>query len=389
MGAHHTARSSGVVLLVATLCAAGASACDEEEAAPSGHGGSRPAPVEVAEAGPGDLLVENRFLGEVRALSSAELSVGASGEVRTVSVREGDRVHRGQVLLEIDPSLARAQVRRAEATHTLAGEEQELASWQAEQVVQAGPRAVAQAEIQRSQTAAEAAQARRAASAAELAEARNVLSRHRIVAPFDGVLLRRSVDPGDWVDPGTPALALVSDGDVEVMVAAPAELVLHVEPGMPATIFPSSSLSNALAEEEFVVQAEIAGVVSALDDQTRTVTLRLVPAESRRWLLAGATVRVGLAIQRHDSEAVRVPRDALVRGAVGYRVIEVADGKAVSHAVDVVATSADAALVRAEGLSTGDAVVTRGNERLRPDQEVTVQSPAAAESPSESPAEGS
>jgi RND family efflux transporter MFP subunit len=345
--------------------------------------------VEVADVGPGELLVEHRLLGEVRALSRAELSVGASGEVRTVSVREGDRVRRGQVLLEIDPSLARAQVRRAEATHSLANEEQELASWQAEQVREAGPRAVAEAEIQRSQTAAEAASARREATAAELAEARNVLSRHRIVAPFDGVVLRRSVDPGDWVDPGSPALALVSDGDVEVMVAAPAQLVLHVEPGMPAMVFPSSSLANSLSDDESRVEAQIAGVVSALDDETRTVTLRLVPAEPRRWLLAGATVRVGLAIQRRDEDAVRVPRDALVRGAVGYRVIEVVDGKARSHSVDVVATGANAALVRAEGLAVGAAVVTRGNERLRPDQEVSVQSPAAAEGASDPPAEGS
>jgi RND family efflux transporter MFP subunit len=309
----------------------------------------------------------------VRALARAELSVGASGEVRRVAVREGDRVTRGQTLLEIDPSLARAQVRRAEATRDLADDERELAEWQAAQVAEAGPRAVSGAEIERSRTAAEAAGARGEASSAELAEARSMLSRHRIVAPFDGVVARRSVDPGDWISAGDPALAIVSAEAVQVIVAAPSELILDVEPGMPAHIRPGASFHAAIPESDAVVEAEIAGVVSALDSETRTVTLRLTPRETRRWLLAGSTVRVFLSIHRSDERAVRIPRDALVRGAVGYRVIEVVDDAAVPHPVEVVATATDAVLVIGEGLDVDDVVVTRGNERLRPQQQVEIR----------------
>jgi hypothetical protein len=85
---------------------------------------------------------------------------------------------------------------------------------------------------------------------------------------------------------------------------------------------------------------------------------------------------VGFSIRYQAGEAgavanaVIVPRDALVLGAIDTRVVVVVDGVAESIAVDVLASTADEAIVVGEGLSVGAVVVTRGNERLRPGQSV-------------------
>ena len=67
-----------------------------------------------------------------------------------------------------------------------------------------------------------------------------------------------------------------------------------------------------------------------------------------------------------------VPRDALVVGVVGTRVMKVVGAKVEPIEVEVIATADADALARATGLAPGDRVVTRGNERLRPGQAVTV-----------------
>jgi hypothetical protein len=72
-----------------------------------------------------------------------------------------------------------------------------------------------------------------------------------------------------------------------------------------------------------------------------------------------------------------VPRDALLLDPDQARVLRVDDGVATAVPVEIVATADAAALVQGEGLSVGDAVVTRGNERVRPGQPVRVEGAAA------------
>ena len=69
---------------------------------------------------------------------------------------------------------------------------------------------------------------------------------------------------------------------------------------------------------------------------------------------------------------VIVPRDAVVVGPTSSRVFVVQEGVARAVPVETMARTADQILVRAEGLKAGDVLVVRGNERLRPDQAVTV-----------------
>lgn len=362
-------RSLRIALLLALSAV---SACAESEsqgaAPPPSAEGPPPARVVVASVRGGGLDDHWVFLGEVEAMRRAELAAEADGEVLEVAVRVGDRVQQGDLLLRIDNSLAKARLAAARASRTETSQELEQARRDRERAESLGARVIPEAEIERDVTRANTLETRRARLSAAEREAKVQLGRHRVQAPFDGVIAARRVDPGDWVGPGSRVLDLVDDRTVEIIVEGSAELVQRIAPGSAATV----------QRDTAQVEAEIVGVVRALDPITRTAKVRLVPREPVPWLLPGASVDVSFTIHR-DEPGVVVPRDALVYGAVGVRVVRVQDDAAAPLPVTVVATADDRALVQAEGLAPGDEVVVRGNERLRPGQPVVrVQSPAPA-----------
>jgi RND family efflux transporter MFP subunit len=335
--------------------------CEVAKSEGSSAGPPPASPVVVSEVREGRLTDEWVFLGEVRPLASAQLAAGADGEVKRVEVRVGDRVEAGRLLLELDTSLVRARVAAARASQVEGAEELAQARRERERAERLGQSILPEAEIERDVSRAQSLDARTQRLHATAREVKAQLGRHRVLAPFDGVVSARHVDPGDWVAPGDRVLELVDDTSVEIIVAGSAQLARHVASG-----------SRALVRSgTHTVSAEITGVVRALDPATRTAKLRLVPDEVPPWLMAGASVEVAFVIERED-EGVVVPRDALVLGAVDTRVFEVVDEQAKPIVVQVIATANEDALVVGEGLRVGTRVVVRGNERLRPGQAVNI-----------------
>jgi len=336
--------------------------CEGEAPAKSGPNGPPPARVRVGEVREGSIEAQWSFLGDVSALQRARLAAGASGEVRRVLVRVGDRVKQGDLLVDIDPSLAAARMRAASASKQAGAAELERAQRDAERLTTAGPDIAAAAEIEQATSERKRAVAERGRLKAAEAEARAALSRHRVKAPFDGVVASRNVDPGDWVDPGVEVIELIDDRDVEVLASVPPNVAR----------FLSIEDKASLSRQGETTSATLRGIVRALDAESRTVRLRLVPDEPTSWLLPGAAVDVLLTIERSEEGALVVPRDALVYGIASLKVVKSVDGKAEPVPVEVVARGRDEVLVRAEGLAAGDSVLTRGNERVFPGQPLIV-----------------
>lgn len=336
--------------------------CEGEAPAKSGPNGPPPARVQVGEVRAGSIQAQWSFLGDVSALQHAQLAAGASGEVRRVLVRVGDRVQQGDMLVEIDPSLASARVRAAAASKQAGSAQFERAQRDAERLRVAGPDIAAAAEIEQATSERKRAAAERGRLKAAEAEARAALGRHRVKAPFEGVVANRRVDPGDWVDPGVEVIELINDRGVEVLASIPPEVARFLSIGDEAN----------LSRQGETTPATVRGIVPALDAESRTVRLRLVPDAPTSWLLPGAAVDVLLTIERSEQGALVVPRDALVYGIASLKVVKSVDGKAEPVPVEVVARGREEVLVRAEGLAAGDLVLTRGNERVFPGQPLII-----------------
>lgn len=345
--------------LIAGLITAGCPAGPASDAAAGGKKPARVTLVEVATARAGTIQDRWRFTGDVRAKSRSTLAAGASGSVKTVTVREGDRVRAGKLLVQIDPALARARLRVAEAA--LEGTTEALAQAQRERnrLDKLARNVVPEIDIERTRSRVLELTAALAAGEAAVAEAMAQLHLHRVEAPFAGVVADRRVHPGEWVRPGDPVLELVSTEGLEVIVEASAKLFDHVKRGDVATLLGARTSSAA-----------VTGVVPALDPVARTLKVRLRPQVDD--LLPGTPVEVEFAVAL-GAGGVVVPIDALVAGPTETKVVMVQDGAAVMAVVAVHASGAGEALVSGGGLDVGAVVVVRGNERLRPGQSVKVK----------------
>lgn len=353
-------RSSGLVLL------SWLGACTTPTP-PATATGPTATPVEVEDVRQGVLREEVLVLGNVHAQFQAELAVGADGEIVALDVRLGDLVRQGDLLLRIDPSLARARVAAADASGHETRQELEQATRDRHRAEHLGANVLAEMEIEQNVTRAKALEARAEQLAATRREARVQLDRHVLRAPFDGVISARHVDLGDWVSAGEAALALIDDRRLEVIASVEASLVERLEHGA----------SVRLRRGPHEMPGNVVGIVRALDPTTRTAPVRIVPAEGAPWLLPGAAIDVVFVVERSTEDGtVLVPRDAIVYGAVGTRVVQAVDGKAHLLDVRVEACARDLCLVRADSLRPGERVVTRGNERLRPEQALSIATPS-------------
>lgn len=334
----------------------------DDEASAEASKPAEPPPALVATQVIGNDTIQQKwsYLGEVRAQSRADVAAGASGAVTRITVRAGDRIKRGQLLLEVDSALAAA---RHEVTEAEAARSEELLAQSRrdlERVSSLGEGTISAAEVERARSAVTTLQSELKARIAAAREAKAEYLRHLVRAPFDGVVARRVADLGDWVTPGEPVLELVSSGDVDVLVSVGASLLSGIS---------IDDRVELVGRER--AGGQVVALVPALDPVARTARVRVAPNKPAPWLLPGSSVDVIFEIAA-EQDGVVVSRDAVIEAQTGARVVEVVDGVARNVPVRILARSGDSFLVAGEGLEVGDSVVVRGNERLRPGQSVSV-----------------
>lgn len=359
-------RCSAIAVFV-LLAALAVPACSSDEPAKSPKGAARGAPAvhaKVATAAEGSLDSKVRFFGNVESALSTPMAAAVAGSIEVVAVREGDAVVKGALLVQLDSRSARAELRAAEALGKRSKVQLEQARRQAARVSSSSA-ALSTPEKERYQLDVAVLEAQLAGEQATAQRARVELSRHRITAPFTGVVKARAVNPGAWARAGDTVIELVSTEELQVLVDIPFESGRGLKVGMPATIHSGAS----------AVDAVIAGIVPALNAKTRAMRIRVELAQGATtppWLVPGLAVDVELSITLSGA-GVLLPRDALIRGAVGTRVVKVIDGLGHPTPVQLLGATADQVLVSSDELAVGDTVMTRGNERYRPGTQVIVE----------------
>lgn len=167
-----------------------------------------------------DLVSAVTASGTVEAKRSVDVSADITGRIVAIGVREGDRVKKGQFLLQIDPAQYQATVARAAGA--VASSEAALLQARANrdqaerslnrtrQLAKLGPNIIPTAQVEDAQTASEIATANFQTSEAQLAqtraglrEARDNLAKTRLVAPITGQVVRLAVEEGEVAVPGT------------------------------------------------------------------------------------------------------------------------------------------------------------------------------------------
>jgi RND family efflux transporter MFP subunit len=320
--------------------------------------------------------------GTVASVRTAQIAARVMSTVDQVAVREGDRIHKGQVLIVLDDrefaarraaaeaGLAQAEAGQQEAKRGAAAAEaqasvaektykryvylrqqksvspQEFDEVEAKQ--QAAQAMLAQAHARQQQAAAAYQQARQEVSAAS-----TVSSYTRIVAPFDGVVLQRFVDPGAMATPGTPLLSVEETSRYRLETTVDAENTRGIRVGTRARVeldaFPGKSFAGRVAEIE-----------PGANPASHTVQVKIdLPTDPA--LRSGLFGRAWF--QQGERQAIVVPDSAILdRGQL--RGVYVVDPAGIIHLrlVTLGATTAAGRIVLS-GLGSGERVVTNPGAR--------------------------
>lgn len=241
-----------------------------------------------------------RATGMAEPLRRATLSTRVMASVKEVLVVEGDQVQAGQLLLRMDPGELLARREQVEAGLAAAIAQRDDARRHAERIRRlyadsAAPRAMLDA-AETNLTRAEAGV--RAAQGAD-AELAAVEQYSRLTAPFRGRVVRRWVDPGAFVAPGTPLLDLEDASSLRIRVEAPPAATVGLRPGM--------SLAGSVEGRD--VMATVEGVVPGAGGVQ--VVNALVPNPEGR-LPSGGSAMLHLADSTRTRAALLVPVSSIL-----------------------------------------------------------------------------
>lgn len=162
------------------------------------------------------------FVGVIFARQQVDLAADVSARVMDVKVQLGTPLKKGEVVASLDAeslrrelSAAQAAARAARVASTAARERAERYSKHSE--------AISGDELSNSESESKVSAAKAAEAGARVDQLRVLVERAAIVAPFDGVVAARYVDPGAMVTPGQPIARLISGDDLWVRFAIPEE----------------------------------------------------------------------------------------------------------------------------------------------------------------------
>lgn len=287
----------GVALLAAAMGAlvAARQRSGGERAAPAAE-----SPGRAVHASPEPLLDSGAFVGVVFARQQVDLASSAQARVETIPVQLGTRVARGEVIATLDAaairrelSAASAAVRAAGADLTAARVELAAASEKVKRLAKF-PEGVPGEEILGARTRERlssaqvaGARARVGGAMARVEQLRLLVENAAIVAPFDGVIAARYVDPGALVGPGKPIARLISGDDLWVRFAIAEERA--------GTVHVRSCIRVALRSPDLVLPGAVEMVAPQVDASLRMLIAEArlaVPPEWRGKLQAGLAAEV-------------------------------------------------------------------------------------------------
>jgi membrane fusion protein (multidrug efflux system) len=170
-------------------------------------------------------------------------------------------------------------------------------------------------------------------------------------APFDGVLVSRTIEKYQTVSPGAPTVRVSRVDHLEAVIAIPETEAFSYEDGM-RTEF------RLLQRTDKVYEGRLSSLDRAVDTKSRTVTARINVTNADGYLKPGMVGRA--SILRHSyKNAIVVPSASLVRLQNGISAIVVENGVAKQRIISVGATTPDSSLI-SSGLKAGDKLVVTG-----------------------------
>jgi RND family efflux transporter MFP subunit len=351
------------------------------------QGGPPPTPVTVDPVRLEPVREHRRVTGELRALRRSRVAAQEPGLVIELAVREGQQIAAGDVLARLDGRRLKLQLDAVKADEQAAASlteeraanrllrERELELYrQSLERGAANRKEVLDAESEASMARARVTWAERQRDVlharAELLEER--LSDMTIMAPFDGVLVSRHVELGEWVSEGEAVVELVSTGGVEAWLDVPQRF-------FGALVGEQVSIAVRVEAADRTITVDEPRVIPVVDPRARSFAVAAVLENADGRLTPGMSVTAYLPTGQ-QVERLTLAKDAVMRNAAGAYVYVARGGpgestegpaSAAPVQVEVLFPVGERVVVTGGSLAAGDLVVVEGNERLFPGMPIT------------------
>jgi membrane fusion protein (multidrug efflux system) len=315
----------------------------------------RPPSVEAAKVEIMKLTDDTQAVGSLKSRQGVTLRPEVSGRITQLNFKDGERVKKGQLLVQFDDQLQLAQVKQSQAELSIA-----LANHKRNQELVA-QNFISQRSVEESAANLEVAQAKLSLSQA-------TASRLKITAPFDGMTGIRTVNVGDYLKDGGDIVNIEDIAAVFVDFRLPERFQSKVKKGQKALVD-----MDALPGRKFT--AIIQAIDPLLDANGRSVGVRACIDNRQNQLRPGMFARVNTVFSERE-KAVVVPEEAIVPQAGKQFVIKLLDGAdrgtdketKITQRVEVkVGIRRPGKVEILEGLAEGDEVVTAGQQRIQKD----------------------
>lgn len=286
--------------------------------------------------------------GTVAARTVAQVAPKVTARIVQVTVKAGDAVGAGQVLAKLGERELQSRLLQARSALKAMQAEAVRSGAEARRVQNLfDQQAATQQALETVQAAARTATARVAEARAAIGEAESLFAETTLRAPFDGVVVKRNLEPGDVALAGSPVLTVQSAQRRRIEAAVPERCARTIQMGESLTARIGTKIYPVVVEE----------IAPAADPTTRTVLIKagLNPQIDTQ---PGAFVWIDQACGRH--RALLIPAASVTRSGQLESVRLVKDGRTVLRLIRT-GKPRDGLVEVLSGLEEGDTVMLGGN----------------------------
>jgi multidrug efflux system membrane fusion protein len=359
--------------LIAAGCAGGDTPPRSGRAGNGGNGGNADIPVTTAEVVQKTMPLAITVIGSAEAYSNVAVHPQITGELTSVDFKEGDDIHKGDIIFTLDFRPLESALEQAEAALARDTAQADNARASAARYDDLQSRGIAPLEqADQARTSAAALDATVLADRAAVENAKVQLRYATIFAPLTGRTGALMVHPGN----------LVRANDTTPLVVINQISPIYVSFGIPEGQLPD--LKRYLAAGSVAVEAAAPGVATpskghitfidnAVDPTTGQIKVKASFPNDDRQLWPGQFVHVTVTLKL-DQRAIVVPTGAVQEGTDGRYVFVLKPDRTVDMRSVAVDREIEDTTVVQSGLAQGDIVVTDGQDRLSTGSKVTVKS---------------
>lgn len=338
--------------------------------------GPRSVSVAVATVQKQDVPVFLSGLGSVTAFNTANIKSRVDGQIMKVNFVEGQFVHEGDLLIEIDARPYQVQLEQMQAQLFKDQASLRDAKLNYDRYVALIPSgSIAQQQVDTQKATVDQLEGQVRTDQAQIDNAKLQIVYCHITAPFTGRVGLRQVDPGNIVHAAdtNPMLILTQLQPIAVIFTLPEDVLTNVAQHMRRGTLETDAYSRD--DQTKLASGKLLTIDNQIDPTTGTAKLKAVFDNKDDQLWPNQFVNVNLLLETRKNSTV-VPTAAILRGPQGTFVYAMNTDKTVEDKPVTVALTEGNTTVITTGLNPGDVVVTDGQDKLQRGSRVEPRAPS-------------